>query len=930
MRVLWRLWKRMRNFVTRRNGELRLREEIEQHLGLQIEENIRAGMKPEEARRQAVLKFGPVEAIRESYHAEGGLPLIDCLIQDVRYALRRLRRTPVFTVTAIMTLALGIGAITSIFTLVNAVLLKSLPVSQPDQLVRLGKEADCCIKGGYFRDKDYSLVSYELYTHFRDRTKGFEEMAAFQADGTFLGVRRAHDARAAESYFGEFVSGNYFAMFGVSAYAGRALTMSDDKAGAAPAAIMSYRVWQQRYGLDPSVIGSEFNINGKPFTVVGVTPPTFFGDTLKSMPPDFFLPLATEPIIQGDSSLLNHADAAWLEIIGRMQPGADVRSIEAQMRVELRQWLRSHLSEMYDNAVSDIPKQMLYLSPGGAGITSMRQQYEDWLRILMIVSGFVLLIVCTNVANLMLVRSLERRQQMALSIALGARPMRLVRGALTESVVLSLLGGALGLAVAFAGSRLILRFAFETTFETTTAVPISASPSIPVLLFAFGISLITGIAFGVAPSLMATHADPVDALRGANRSTGRVGSLPRKTLVVLQVALSLVLLAAAGLLTAALRNVEHQNFGFELDGRTVIQIDPLLAGYKPEQLELLYRRIHDSFANIPDVASVACAQYSPLSGDSWSEPISVEGKFALGPNADTEAWWARVMPEFFRVIGDRIVKGRPIDERDTAGSQHVAVINEAFARQFFKNEDPIGKHFGKGGMEYANDYEIVGVAKDARYITYNLEKPVGPFYFLPNTQSTGYRDPLAVSTDVRSHYLHDVVVRMRPGATLSESVARRALASVDPNLAIVRMQTLRDQVANTFSQQRLISRLTSLFGILALVLASIGIYGVTAYNLASRTSEIGMRVAMGADRSDIFALLLRGSFLLVAFGLLFGLPLALGVGRFLRSQLYGLNQFDPIVLAAAGVTVALSALFAAFVPAYRGSSISPMQALRSE
>ena len=926
MRVLWRLWKRMGNFAMRRDNDPRLREEMEQHLALQTEENIGAGMKPEEARRQAVLKFGPAEAIQESYHAEAGLPLIERLLQDLRYALRRLRRAPVFTVTAALTLALGIGATTSIFTLVHAVLLKSLPVSKPDQLVRLGKEAACCVLGGYFRDKDYSLVSFELYTHFRDKTNAFEEMAAFQADGNFFAVRRVHDARPAESYFGEFVSGNYFAMFGVSAYAGRALTTSDDETGAPPAAIMSYRVWQQKYGLDPSVIGGEFNINGKPFTVVGVTPPGFFGDTLKSMAPDFFLPLATEPLIQGESSILKRADAGWLEIIGRIQPGADVRSIQAQMQMELHQWLRSHLSDMYANAASDIPKQVLYLSPGGAGITSLRQQYEDWLRILMIVSGSVLLIVCVNVANLMLVRAVERRQQMALSMALGAQTMRLIRGALTESLVLSLLGGALGLAVAFAGTRLILRFAFETM----TAVPISASPSMPVLLFALGISLITGIAFGIAPAWMASHADPVDALRGANRSTRRVGSLPRKTLVVLQLAISLVLLSAAGLLTAALRNLEHQNFGFELDGRTVIHIDPVLAGYKPDQLELLYRRIHDSFANLPGVASVACVQYSPMSGDSWSEPISVEGKLEPGRNADTEAGWARVMPGFFDVIGDPVIKGRPIDERDKTGSQQVAVINEAFARTFFKDEDPIGKHFGQGGMEYANNYEIVGVVRDARYLIYNLEKPVGPFFFLPNTQSTSYRDPFAASSDVRSHYLHDLVVNMRPGATLSESLARRTLASVDPNLAIVRMQTLSDQVANTFSQQRLISRLTSLFGILAVVLASIGIYGVTAYNLASRTSEIGMRVALGANRSHVFALILRGSFLLVAFGLLFGLPPALGVGRLLGTQLYGISQFDPIGLATAGVTMALSAFFAAFVPAYKGSSISPMEALRSE
>jgi predicted permease len=308
----------------------------------------------------------------------------------------------------------------------------------------------------------------------------------------------------------------------------------------------------------------------------------------------------------------------------------------------------------------------------------------------------------------------------------------------------------------------------------------------------------------------------------------------------------------------------------------------------------------------------------------------VQGTPAPAPNADTEAWWARVVPGFFETIDNRVVKGRPIDERDTSGSQHVAVINEAFAGKFFRNEDPIGKHFGKGGMEYANDYEIVGVVKDARYLTYNLEKPVGPFFFLPNTQSTAYRDPFAVSTEVQSHYLHDIVIRMRPGATLPESLARRALASADPNLPIVRMQTLSEQVASTFNQQRSISRLISLFGILALVLASIGIYGMTAYNVGSRTNEIGVRVALGANRKDVLALILLGAVRLIAIGLLLGVPLAFGAGRFLGSQLYGLNQYDPVVLSAACLTVALSALVAAFIPAYRGSSISPMQALRTE
>jgi predicted permease len=415
----------------------------------------------------------------------------------------------------------------------------------------------------------------------------------FQASLTDLGVRRANGEPEAKLYFGEFVSGNYFAMFGVSAYAGRALTASDDQPAAPSAAVMNYRVWQQKYALDPSVIGAVFNINEKPFTIVGIAPPAFFGDTLRNTPPDFYLPLRTEPLVAGDSSLLLQGNRHWLNVIGRVRAGAGPVALEAQMRVELQQRLQSHISDMDPNDRSRVAQQTLYLRPGGAGITSMRRDYEQWLKILMTVSGFVLLIVCANVANLMLVRSMERRQQTSLSMALGARPMRLVRQALTESLVLSLLGGAAGLAVAFAGTRLILSLAFQTV----TASPISASPSMPVLLFAFTISLVTGIAFGVAPAWMATRADPVEALRGANRAALRTGALPRQTLVILQAALSLVLLSSSGLLIKTLRDLEHQNLGFQQDRRTIVNIDPVLAGYKPEQLASFYHRLHDSMAS---------------------------------------------------------------------------------------------------------------------------------------------------------------------------------------------------------------------------------------------------------------------------------------------------------------------------------------------
>jgi predicted permease len=414
-----------------------LRTEIEEHLALQTAENVRAGLSPVEARRHAVLKFGAVEAMKESYRDQRGLPFMETLIQDTRHALRRLRNAPAFTITTVLTLALGIGATTSIFTLAYAVLLKSLAVANPSELYRLGKEARCCNWGGYAQAKEFSLVSYDLYKHFRDNTKGFAELAAFSADEPLFGVRRAGSAEAAQSYPGEFVSGTYFAMFGIRAYAGRVLTARDDQPGSPPAVVMSYRLWRDRYGSDPSVIGSAFNLDGKLFTVVGITPPSFFGDTLRSNPPDFFVPLNPEPLLDGD---LNTPNNHWLELIGRIQPGAKAASIEAEMRVELKQWLLSHWGEMTANDRAKFPEQTLFLSPGGAGITGMRDEYEHWLQILMVVTGFVLLIVCANVASLMLVRGLERRRQISLSMALGAGAPRIVRQALTESILLSSLG----------------------------------------------------------------------------------------------------------------------------------------------------------------------------------------------------------------------------------------------------------------------------------------------------------------------------------------------------------------------------------------------------------------------------------------------------------------------------------------------------------
>src|SRR6266436_2332542 len=546
--------------------------------------------------------------------------------EDIRYALRQFAHAPGFTATAVLTLALGIGATTAIFTLVHAVLLKSLPVAKPSELYRIGDIENCCVNGGL--QENWSLFSYDKYKTFLEGTRGFTELAAFQAGRSLMGVRRSGSNQPAESLRGQYVSGNYFSMFGVSAYAGRMFTQEDDRKGAEPVVVMSYATWQQKYGQDPSVIGSSFTFNGLPFTVIGVAPPKFYGDRMESAPA-FWIPLNAEVAIDGSRNLLQFGEQDWLDITGRLAPGADPKSIETQMRVELQQWLLGPDAKLQPGERELVPKQTLHLSPGGAGVQMMRDEYQSGLHLLMWVSGFVLLIACANVANLMLVRATSRRQQTSVRTALGAPRWRQIVQVLTESVELALLGGIVGVALAFLGTRLILHLAFPTNM-----VAIDPAPSLPVLGFTFAISLLTGIVFGVAPAWLTAHTDPADALRGAHRSTSRGGGWTQKSLVVAQAALSLVLLCAAGFLIQSLRNMQHQNFGFKTENRYVLHIEPRMAGYSREKLAALYRQLHDNLAAIPGVSQVSFAMYSPMEGDNWSEQVYIQGQAPPPPGSN--------------------------------------------------------------------------------------------------------------------------------------------------------------------------------------------------------------------------------------------------------------------------------------------------------
>ena len=496
----------------------------------------------------------------------------------------------------------------------------------------------------------------------------------------------------------------------------------------------------------------------------------------------------------------------------------------------------------------------------------MRDQYQDGLHLLMWVSSFVLLIACANLANLMLVRATSRRQQTSVRSALGAPRARLVRQALTESVVLALLGGVAGIVIAFVGTRVILHLAFQKEY-----VPIHATPSLPVLAFAFGVSMLTGILFGVAPAWMTARANPVEALRGANRSTGRDEGWGQKSLVVAQAALSLVLLCAAGLLTRSLSNMQHQNFGFDTANRYILHVDPQMAGYKPAQLEALYRQLRENLAAIPGVKQVSFSMYSPMEGDNWGEGVFIEGEPPPAPGThDHGASWVRVSPHYFDTIGTKIVEGRANNEQDTPATQNVAVVNRFFEKKYFKDGHAIGKHFSDD-LKHPGWFEIVGVTEDTHYLapTSKMRPDVFP---CRGTDGPQRRPAITSEFENSSQYLNAIELQTAGAVPNFETQVRRAISQINPDLAIINFDPFAEQVKSNFTQQAMIAKLTSFFGILALILASIGLYGVTAYSVERRTSEIGIRMALGANRNSVLRMVLRSAFLQVGIGLLIGIP----------------------------------------------------------
>jgi predicted permease len=849
------------------------------------------------------------------------------LLAALRYTVRQYRLSPVFTTSAVLTLGLGTGGTTAIGTLIHAVMLRSLPVSDPALLFRIGDGDDCCVEGGP-QDR-WGMFSYPLYERIKAKTPEFEEVAAFQAGGWRLSVRREGTTNAAKPLRSEFVTGNYFETLGVRAIGGRVFKPEDDQPSAPPVAVISHHSWQADYGADPSVIGSVFAINGHPFTVIGVTPPGFFGETLRSDPPDIWIPVQQEPMIDGEGALLRQSVAAWLRVIGRLHPGASTAGMAPRLTGILRQWMQydsGYPSNWMPDVIRMLPKQVINVVPAGAGVAEMKEQYSRSLQILMAVCVMVLLIACSNVANLLLVRAVSRRRQTALRIAIGATRRQIVAQALLESTLLAIAGGIAGLIISTAAARLLLALAFRSSHF----LPISVMPSPVVLAFAFAVSLLTGVLFGAAPAWFATRTDPVEALRGSGRSTADHSGLTRQALLVVQAALSVVLVAGATMLARSLDQLEHQDFGYRTDGRVVVSLNKLPATYTLPKMQALYRRLEESLNRLPGVKGSGLALYNPLT-DNWGELIMVAGHPAPKMSEEGGASWDRVSADYLQNFGVTVRRGRNFTKADNENTAPVAIVNEAFVKRFFKaGEDPLGQHFGLDLPQNAETFQIVGIARDAKFAGWGLTRPARPMFYVPLAQNVDYKDELMKRVELQSHFIGGImlVTDVSPGGL--EPELTRILAGLDPNLTIVSVRTMEERVALTFDQERAVAALAGLFGSVALLLAAVGLYGVTAYTVAQRTNEIGIRMALGAGRAEVVRHVLRGAFLRVVVGLGLGLPLAVLAGRLISSQLYRVSFWDPLALTLAAGALAICALVAALVPASAAASISPMTALRTE
>ncbi|HEX8501474.1 MAG TPA: ABC transporter permease [Pyrinomonadaceae bacterium] len=857
------------------------------------------------------------------------------LWQDLRFGARMLARTPGLTAVAVLSLALGIGANTALFSVVDAVLLKKLPVREPDRLVLFRSlSASGFSPGGYNGNSDRdgsgrtvrTSFPFQTYARLREQ-RGAVVADVFAFGGVSLNVNAGGRAEVAS---GQAVTGNYYAALGVGAHAGRVLGDEDDRPSAPPAAVISHRYWQRRFGADPGVVGRQVNLNNVPFTVVGVAPPGFDGAMQVGTSPDVTIPVAWEPQVNPERSRMAGAGVWWLRVMGRLAPGATPEQARAVFDASFRQSVVEHRAARLAQAQSPAQRAALRplspeevpqldVAPGARGEMDTRESYERPLYMLLGVVGLVLLIACANVANLLLARGAARRKEIAVRLALGARRRRLVRQLLTESLLLAAAGGALGVLLAFwikdglmsvgvwGGGRM---GALDTPLD------------LRVLGFTAALSLLTGVLFGLAPAWRSTDVDLTPALKeGARGSTGRGRAWLSKSLVVAQVALTLLLLVGAGLFLRTLVNLRRVETGFNTRNLLLFSVDPALIGYKDERLVSLYRRLAERLEAAPGVTSVTFSRNPLLSFASSSRNFYVPGAAAGAdgrPAPAGEVYVHQVRENFLEAMEVPLLAGRTLSEHDDARAPKVAVVNETFARAFFGGGNPLGRRISFDA-EKPGDVEIVGLARDAKYTSQRAKTP--PTAYLPWLQEL--RAAGSVYFEVRTSGDPEAAV----------AGVRQAVREADANLPLDNLKTQAAQADETMAMERLFAKLLGLFGLLAQQLAAIGLYGVLAWSVSRRTHEIGIRMALGASRADVLRMVLRQGMGLTLLGVGLGLAGAYALSRYMESlsgMLYGVEPADPLTYGLTALFLTLVALLACYAPARRATKVDPMVALRYE
>ena len=898
--------------------EQRSRDMDEELLAFQqasAQEKIRSGLSPHEAQRAARIEMGSIETVKEKVRSSTWESTAESIWQDVRYSFRILAKSPGFTAVAILSLALGIGANTAIFTLINSLMLKSLPVANPQELVAFGQE----FGGGRIAGipaGPWDIFPYDFYQQLERPQTMLQGITAYASFPTQVSVRSSNSATAsATQAIGHLVSGNFFSVLGAEPLLGRAIQPTDaDAPGRNPVAVVSYRYWQQSLSADPSVVGSAITINGMPFTVIGVMPPKFYGVDLNL---DMWLPLTMQAEVMLQPSMLAPNGLQWLHFMGRRKPDTNMKQAQAWITAQAQQYLTDHEAHPISaESNQQIQKSFVELLPGEAGVSTMRILYRQPLHILMGVVVLVLLIACANLANFLLAKAASREREFSTRLALGSSRARIVRQILTETLLLSFIGASLGLLLAFWGTRLLIGLVIGG--ENHTAL--SATPDLHVLAFTFGLSILTALLFGIAPALRISRVSVTPALtsnaRTASSSGGRSSRLLPNILVTAQVMLSLMLLAGAGLFLRTLRNLQTQDFGFNRTNVLLVHFNAKFAGYKPEQLNGLYDRILTRLDALPGVKSAALSGTPAINAGQWDSPIDIKG-YTPAPGENTNTLINRVSADYFKTVDIPVMQGRAIESRDTATSPKIVIVNQTLADHFFPHGGAIGHRFTVADPEIKGEWEIAGIVATTKYAS--PRDDARRMIYLPVTQLTG-----------DDSYAYWIQLRTTGDPAKITTSVRAALAEIDPNLPILEVRTIDQQIDGLMDRESLISQLSVFFSLLALLLACIGLYGVMTYNVVRRTNEIGIRIALGAQSNSVLWMILKESFLLLALGIALGIPATLAASRTIQSQLFGLSPTDPFTFIAATLTISLVTLIAAWFPAHRATKVDPVIALRYE